>query len=118
MGDVIPAIARSVELEGAKNQIFNVGGDDVFTVNTLAKTVISVLGADVGVRHVEARNEVMHAYSDHTKMHEVFGKPEVTPLSEGIAKMWAWAKDRGVTKTAKFENIELHEKLPPIWLED
>ncbi len=118
VGDVIPTIARSIELEGAKNQIFNVGGDDVFTVNTLAKTVISVLGADVGVRHVEARNEVMHAYSDHARMHEVFGEPVVTPLRVGIEKMWAWARDRGVTKTSKFAHIELHEKLPPIWLED
>lgn len=118
VGDVIPAIARSVEVEAAKNEIFNVGGDDVFSVNQLADTVLSVLRSDAGKRHVEARNEVMHAYSDHAKMHAVFGAPTVTPLRQGIEKMWSWARERGVTKTSRFTAIELTDQLPPIWLED
>ncbi len=118
VGDVIPAIARCVEVEASKNETFNVGGDDVFSVNTLADTVLRVLGSKVDKRHLPARNEVMHAYSDHSKVHAVFGTPAVTPLAQGIEKMWAWARERGVTKTKRFEAIELTEGLPAIWLED
>jgi len=118
VADVIPMIARSVDLDAAKNQVFNIGGDEVFTVNTLAKTVIEVTGADVGVRHLEARNEVAHAHCDHARAHEVFGRPDLTSLRAGVERMWSWAQRRGVTSTAAFTDIEIRKKLPPVWLED
>jgi len=119
VGDVIPAIACSVEMPGAVNQIFNVGGDEVYSVNQLADTVLAVIDrSDLGRRHVEARNEVLHAYSDHGKTREVFGAPAPTSLEDGVGKMWAWARERGVTRTGRFTDLELTEKLPPSWLED
>ncbi|MFZ5470300.1 MAG: NAD-dependent epimerase/dehydratase family protein [Myxococcota bacterium] len=118
VGDIIPVMASSIEVEKARNQVFNVGGDEVYTVNQLAETVLQVTGSTVDLRHVQARNEVLHAYSDHSRVHEVFGKPKTTSLKDGISKMWAWAKQRGVTKTGRFTHIEVMEKLPPVWLED
>ena len=35
-----------------------------------------------------------------------------------IKKMADWAKETGIKKSGKFENIEVTEKLPPFWLED
>ena len=32
--------------------------------------------------------------------------------------MWAWAKKTGIKESKKFDNIEIMEKLPEIWLED
>jgi UDP-glucose 4-epimerase len=72
------------------------------------------------LRHLEARNEVMHAYSDHSKIKKVFGINEgnYTSLSNGISKMANWAKKVGVKKSAKFEGIEIMENLPKVWLEE
>ena len=72
------------------------------------------------LRHLEARNEVLHAYSDHTKVKAVFNiKDEsFTSLAKGLQKMFDWAKTAGVKKSEKFKNIEITEKLPKIWLED
>ena len=39
-------------------------------------------------------------------------------LKDGLAKMAEWAKTAGSRKSQKFENIEITEKLPKIWLED
>jgi UDP-glucose 4-epimerase len=57
----------------------------------------------------------MHAYSDHTKAHRVFGAPTGIDLAEGIAKMAAWAKRVGARQGQEFSNIEITEKLPDGW---
>jgi len=32
--------------------------------------------------------------------------------------MASWAKKAGVRKSQRFSEIEIHEKLPPVWLEE
>lgn len=117
IGDIAPIIANSVNVPAAKNQIFNVGADLQFSVNDLAKSVCEALGVQGTIRHVEARNEVLHAYSSHEKAHNVFGESNATTLSEGLKKMAAWALKTGSKKSETFSNIEIKEKLPPLWLE-
>jgi UDP-glucose 4-epimerase len=39
-------------------------------------------------------------------------------LFEGLKKMADWARKAGIRKSPKFENIEILEKLPAVWLED
>lgn len=118
IGDVAPYIAKSVEVKEAYNQVFNIGADKEFTVNELAHTVCDVMGMTGQVRHLEARNEVMHAYADHSKVQKVFNINSVYSLKEGLEKMAGWAKTAGSRKSGKFEGIEITEKLPAIWLED
>lgn len=118
IGDIIPAIARSATHESARNRIFNVGGDNVYSVKELAETVLRVTQAQSTLLHLPARNEVMHAYSDHRLFYEVFGHQESTTLEKGVETMWAWVKARGVKKTKRFTNIEVNRNLPTFWLEE
>ena len=120
IGDVAPYIAKSVDIPEAYNNIFNIGGDHATTVNELATEVMKAMGLDQDLRHLEARNEVEHAYSDHGKMQQVFSIDEdsYTGLSEGLAKMAAWAKETGVKTSSKFNDIEIYDKLPKVWLEE
>jgi UDP-glucose 4-epimerase len=69
------------------------------------------------LRYLPARNEVQHAYSDHTKVHQVFGTQPNTTLHEGLKKMIDWAKVAGPRKSTRFENIEITKNLPSIWTE-
>jgi UDP-glucose 4-epimerase len=118
IGDVAPHIANSVNIPAAYNQIINVGGDNVYTVNQLTTAVMNAMGIQGKMCHVEARNEVMHAFSDHSKAKRLFKYEASTTLQDGLNKMAGWAKSAGIRKSKKFENIEIMEKLPPIWLED
>lgn len=120
IGDVAPYIANSVNISKAYNEVFNIGGDNEYSVNQLATEVMKTLKMEQPLRHLEARNEVLHAYSDHTKVKNVFGIKEgsFTSLSDGLQKMADWAKKAGVKKSGKFSNIEITENLPKIWLED
>lgn len=119
ISDVAPHIARSVLIEAAYNQVFNIGAEKPFTVNELARTIKAVFKSDSPVRYVDSRNEVMHAYSDHNKVLRAFNieENELVSLQDGIEKMAAWAKTAGIRKSKKFENIEIKEKLPPLWQE-
>ncbi len=115
VGDILHALASAATSDAARNETFNVGGEEVLSVNALAEAVLKVTGANVGKQHHPPRVEVQHAFADHSKSHETFGKPAPTPLVEGLAKMWAWAQERGVQSTSAFEAIELHKNLPPSW---
>jgi len=118
IGDVTPYIAKSVNIKEAYNQIFNIGAEKDYAVNELAETVMNVMGKKGLIRHVASRNEVVHAFSDHSKATKILGFKQQYSLLEGLTKMAEWAKTAGIRKSTKFKNIEITEKLPPIWLED
>lgn len=113
--DVAPIIAKSVEYPAARNQIFNVGADEANTVNDLAEVVAHAMGAPGKVVHLDARNEVKVAFSDHSKAERVFGKSEKKSLREGVGGMAAWVRSHGARESNVFEAIEIMKKMPPSW---
>lgn len=113
--DVAIPITNSVNIPAAYNQVFNIGADKPYTVNELVKVVGECFNVQPDVTHLQARNEVMHAYSDHTKAHSIFGKGSGVSLLDGIKVMAAWAEKVGARKSKEFENIEIYEKLPQGW---
>lgn len=117
VGDVAPYIAESVLNPKAINQIFNIGSDDYCSVNELAHKVMEVMGINGEVIHLPERHEVKHIYADHTKMKNVFNISSFTPLDVGLKKMANWVKKVGIRYSKPYENIEIWEKLPPIWAE-
>lgn len=113
--DVAIPIAKSVTIDAAYNQVFNIGADKPYTVNDLATVVCKEFGVAPDINYLSARNEVLHAYSDHTKAHSVFGDPTGISLDEGISRMANWAKRVGARQGQEFDNIEIAEKLPDGW---
>jgi UDP-glucose 4-epimerase len=115
IGDVAPYIANSVNVKGAYCETFNIGADQEYSINELATTIMNILGKKSSLNYLEARNEVLHAYSDHSKAKEVFDINSFTSLHDGITKMVNWVKQHGARKTPLFDDIEITEKLPAIW---
>jgi len=115
ISDVAPVIANSVGFPAARNQVFNLGANVPYTVNVLTRIVADALGQECRVRHLEARNEVKLAFSDHSKAEKIFGKRRETPLEEGIHAMAEWVKAHGARESSVFENIEVRKNLPPSW---
>lgn len=117
IADVAPHIARSATLDAAKNQVFNIGADTVYTVNELAKAVMHAMGSTAPITYLDARNEVVNAWSDHEKAKKAFGITNEVSLEEGIGKMAGWVKAVGSRKTMPFAGIEIEKNLPPSWRE-
>ena len=117
IGDVAPYIAKSVEIKEAYKQVFNIGADKEYTVKELAETIMQVMKIKQELKLLPARNEVVNAYSDHSKAKKVFNISNSTNLIEGVTKMVNWVNKHGAKETPKFKNIEILENLPSIWNE-
>lgn len=113
--DVAPWIARSVEIPAAYNQVFNIGADEPYTVNHLAKVIASEFQREAAIRHLPARNEVYAAWASHDKARTVLGATARVGLSEGVANMSRWARQAGSRKGKPFGEIEISQGLPPSW---
>jgi len=118
ISDVIEPIAAAPDVEGARGEVFNVGADQPVSVNDLADVVRREMGApDHPLVHHEARKEVLHAFSDHSKLQRVFGGGETIPLEQGVRRMCEWAREHGPRVTPPFTGIEIEKNLPPSWRE-
>jgi len=115
IADVAPLIARSIETQAAWNQVFNVGADVPYSVNDLAHAVAKAMGHVPNVVHLPARNEVLHAHADHSKVRAVFGEQSPWTLEAGLERMAAWAKQVGPQRPSTFGAIEVEKNLPPSW---
>lgn len=113
--EISPIIAEAARNREAYGQVFNVGADTPYSVNELAKEVGRAFNVEPKIRYLEARNEVLHAYSSHEKVKKYFKTPKSFSLREGIEIMGKWAKEHGPRSSSKFKEIEIEHKLPPSW---
>lgn len=115
IADVAPHIVRSVDIQEASCEVFNVGSDKHVSVNELAELVMTAMQKEVPVEHLHEREEVKHAYCSHDKFQQVFGKKAHVSLPEGLGRMAAWAKSVGPRPVPEFSNIEIRKNLPEGW---
>lgn len=114
--DVAPIIARSPLVDAASCETFNIGADVPYTILELAEEVARAFELPCEVKHLPARNEVVHAFSDHSKVRDVFDPPEPLDLRSGIERMAAWVREHGSRPPIEFAGeIEVDRNLPPSW---
>jgi len=115
VGDMVGTMVRSVTMPECYGQVFNIGADKHYSVLELAHEVARALELPANIRHLDARNEVVHAYASHAKIEKYFGPQPATTLADGLKQMAAWVKSVGVREPVRFENIEVLKNLPPSW---
>jgi UDP-glucose 4-epimerase len=116
VSDVAPVIARSALMGNTVDQTFNIGADQPYTILELAHEVARAFEVPCSVRHLPARNEVVHAFSDHAKLREAFELPPPLSLTDGVRRMATWVKENGAMQPVDFSGtIEITKGLPPSW---
>jgi UDP-glucose 4-epimerase len=114
--DVAPIIARSPLVDASRNEIYNIGADQPYTILELAQEIAAAFGVEPELEHLPARNEVVHAFSDHAKVRADFEPPEPLDLDAGIHRMAAWVREHGSREPIEFVgDIEVARNLPPSW---
>lgn len=113
--DIAPVIAAAAENRKAYGHAFNVGADRAYSVNELVKGVGQAMGVVPKVTHLEARKEVVHAYSTHDKVRQFFSCPPETSLQDGLDRMAVWARKTGARQGKPFTGIEIERELPQSW---
>jgi UDP-glucose 4-epimerase len=114
--DVAPVIARAPVVEASRNQVYNIGADQPYTILELANEIADAFGVEPVLEHLEARNEVVHAFSDHAKVRRDLQPPEALDLRSGIQRMAQWVREHGSRDPIEFVGeIEIERNLPPSW---
>lgn len=113
--DMSHIIANSINVENAYNNVFNIGADKEYSVKELAEKVSHAMDVTPDIKFLDARNEVMHAYSDHEKVKNAFEYKTNYPLEKGLSNMAQWAIKTGSKESKHFDNIEIKQNLPESW---
>jgi UDP-glucose 4-epimerase len=115
--DITPAIAGAPFVKAAQNEVFNIGADRPCSINELAERVAQAMGKPGHPKeYLPARNEVLHAFSDHSKARAVFGTRTETSLDEGLTQMASWARTVKLRSLEGFADLEITRNMPPSWL--
>lgn len=113
--DVAPLIAQAPLVPEAINKVFNIGADTPYTVLQLTTEIAAAFDAPHEVCYLPARNEVVHAFSDHARANRIFSSPPPIDLRTGIRRMAEWVKAHGPRPPVSFDEIEITRNLPPSW---
>lgn len=118
--DNVDPLARVIEGQESKNEIFNIGPDDEFiTVNELAEKVIRISGSKAGIEYVNARpREVKEANCSNQKARKLLNYNPQVSLDDGLKNMWEWIKMCG-PKPFNYNNYRLEiisDLTPRTWL--
>lgn len=114
--DVTPYIAKAGFIPEARNQIINVGPLEEYSINYLAKQVLTAMNSDLEpVYYPDRPKEVKHAYCTNDKAEKLLGYKTSISFEDGIDKMSEWAKTIGPQEFQYLTNLELTRNAPTTW---
>lgn len=114
VGDVAPVIAKAPFDPACLGKEMNICGDQIVSVNELARIIQTVMGKMTGVVCLPARKEAKHAYYENASRAGCVAASKTT-LYRGIQETVEWVKKHGSRQGKPFENIEIEEGLPESW---
>jgi UDP-glucose 4-epimerase len=115
---VAKCLAEAPFVDGARNQIFNIGTDERMSVKDLAGHICRILGVREDLVFLPARQEVIHAHADHSRVRNVFPKvlAECPGVVDGLAVTAEYVKSHPIPKITECPSgIEIFDRLPPSW---
>lgn len=112
--DCLEPLWNAAILPEASKQIINLGGTKEYTINQAADILIEVMGGGTK-QYLEQRHEVKHAWSTWQKSIDILKYDEKTSLTEGLSKMWEWAKTQPNRIQKKWDRYEISKGLYSYW---
>jgi GDP-D-mannose 3',5'-epimerase len=84
-----------------KSGPFNIGSEEMVTINELAELVMKVAGKNLRLRHIPGPMGVRGRNSDNTLIRQSLGWAPSHPLREGLEKTYAWVDMQVQTQKEK-----------------
>ena len=115
---VAACLAQAPLVDAARNETFNVGGDEAMSVRELAGHICRILGTKEQLQMLPARHEVAHAHADHTRVRRAFPEAfaEAPDIVEGLGRMAEWVRSNPMPEVTECPSpIEIRDQLPPSW---
>lgn len=115
---VAESIAMAPFIKEARNQIFNIGGDDPMSVKELAENIAEIFKTPLNIDWLPERKEVLHAHCTHDKARGCFSGiyKKSVPITEGLKLMAETVIGKPIPPVTECPSpIEFYEHLPPSW---
>ncbi len=114
VGDCSPCFWKAGIESGPSKQIINLGGIKFYSINEAADILIDIMGGGTKEYH-KKRYEVKDAWSTYEKSIQLLGYEDRTSLSEGLEKMWQWAKRQLKRKRKIWDQCEISKGMYDFW---
>lgn len=121
--DITPVIAKTAVGGKIENEIFNIGSDEIISLNQLADIVLKKFfngefPEKLKPQYLPSRpQEVKYAFCNHDKIRKMlkYNKAE-TKLNVGIRRTIEWARSISPQKFEYLDSLELgHKDIPKTW---
>ena len=120
--DVTPVIGKAALENKIENEIFNIGSDEVITLNQLADIILQEFFDTKVPKSLKPQylldrpQEVKDAFCDHAKIQKMLQyKPQIK-LCEGLKRTIEWARLIGPQEFVYLDSFELdHKDIPRTW---
>ncbi|NCI48048.1 NAD-dependent epimerase/dehydratase family protein [Sediminibacterium soli] len=113
--DCLEPLWKAAVSEKASRQIINLGSDVETSVLEAARMLKGIIGEEAEIVFLEQRHEVKNAYSTHERATELLDYKDSTPLQEGLAAMWAWAKQQPARERKEWSDYEIDKGMYAFW---
>ena len=113
--DILEPMWKAAILDSCIGQIINLGGIDHHSINKAAEIVLSATGTDLKPIYLEKRYEVKHAWATWEKSSNLLDFEHKIDLTEGITKMWNWAKIQPNRDRFAWSEFEIDKNLYSYW---
>jgi UDP-glucose 4-epimerase len=121
INDVAPYIVMAGFSKNCKNEVFNVGPSEEYSINHVSGLILkSFFGSLDKVpenqkpEHIPDRpKEVKNAYCTNSKIVKIMGYKTSIGLEDGIGEMIDWAKNLGYQKPRYLHELEIENQLTP-----
>jgi len=120
IGAVAHAIATSPFIPDARNETFNIGGDEPMSVKKMAEIIAAEFGIKPNLQFLVARKEVRHAHCKHDLAKRMFPEAyrRALDIRSGVKEMADYVRNRPLSAPTECPSpIELYDHLPPSWSE-
>jgi UDP-glucose 4-epimerase len=118
VSSVAQAIALAPFTPAARNQIFNIGGDEIMTVRALAEVIAIEMGVKPELDFLPARKEVQHAHCLHELARQVFPSVYCQEINvrAGLREMVQYVRSQAIPPATECPApIEVTDHLPQSW---
>jgi len=100
VSDVARASRLALEVEGAQDQVLNVGSGRRYTVREIARALADVLGRKDVEPEVTGKyrvGDIRHCFADITLARRVLGYEPQMPLERGLLELASWLEGQVAT---------------------
>ena len=96
-------------------QIINLGGSENISILEACRTLLEVTSSNLEPVFFQNRHEVKNAFSSWKKSIDLLDFKHETGLTEGLSKMWEWAKNQPKRPQFSWNEYELDKQIYSFW---